>query len=715
MAQISYKIQELDCAEEAAILKKTLSPHSGILDIKFDILDGKMSVTYDPKIIDSEKIFTLIHSTGMTASLWQERKKVKIDTRKKGPLFALFFSGISLFIGLFFHYKLTEHLADIFGIGEKPFPTPLFAKLFYLLAIAFGTIYVAPKAFKALKRMQADMNLLMLIAIVGAMFIDQWFEAASVAFLFSLALFLQSWSVERAKKAISSLLDLSPQFARIIVNETELVEKKIEEVREGEKILIRPGERIPLDAIVEKGISSVNQASITGESMPISKNPGDHVYAGSINEEGALECIVNKSKNETILAQIIKTVESARARRAKSEEWVEKFAHFYTPIMIAFAIMIATIPALFFQFPWNESIYRGLVLLVIACPCALVISTPVTIVSALTSSARQGILVKSGLYLELMGKAKAIAFDKTGTLTKGKPQVQKIIPLQGYSDLELLEIAATLEKLSEHPLARAILKAAKEKKIETKLAKNFKIIKGLGAEAEIGKKSYWIGSHRLMHEKGQETEEIHQTALQLEDAGHSIIAIGNEEQVLGLISVADEPKKFARETILAIRELGIKKIILITGDNEPTAKALAQEVMIEDVRAELFPEDKIQIIEELMRQDQIVCMVGDGINDAPAMAAANIGIAMGETGTDLAFETADIVLMSDELSQIPILIRKSRKALKIIQQNISFSLGLKGIILLLSIFGLTNLWMAIGADTGASLLVIFNGLRLLKT
>ncbi|HSX12064.1 MAG TPA: heavy metal translocating P-type ATPase, partial [Rhabdochlamydiaceae bacterium] len=359
-------------------------------------------------------------------------------------------------------------------------------------------------------------------------------------------------------------------------------------------------------------------------------------------------------------------------------------------------------------------IYRGLVLLVIACPCALVISTPVSIVSALTSAAKAGILIKGGIYLEIAGRLKAVALDKTGTLTYGRPTVQKIIPLNGHTEEELLQIALALEKPSEHPIAHAILKKAEEKGIFAKHATNFKIHKGLGAEALVEGKPFWIGSHRFLHDKGQETEEVHQLALELEDAGHSVIAIGDYSHVCGLISVADEPRKFIKETLLTIKELGIHKIVLLTGDNRPTAQAIAKFCGIETFYAELLPQDKVAYVEKLVAHYKQVAMIGDGINDAPAMAAANLGIAMGAMGSDAAFETADLILMNDDLANIPRLIRHSRRTLQIIKQNIGFSLGVKTLFLILAFFGLATLWMAIAADTGASLLVVFNGLRLLK-
>lgn len=693
MQKISYHVKELHCAEEISILKKALLSKPGIKKLDFNLLHRQLNVSYDPLQMDSEKIISIIHSTGMSALLWQESREQLTHSfwERNGLLIMTLLSGLFLIAG---------------AVTKQP--------IIYLFSVLCGGFFVAPKAFASIKRFSADMNLLLLIAAIGAMAIGEWFEGATVTFLFSVAALLEYWSVDRARKAISALLDLSPTFARVITSEGKLIEKLVEEVKIGEMMLIRPGEKIPLDAVVLQGSSSVNQAPITGESLAVAKNPGDLVFAGTINEEGALECQVTKKADDTTLAHIIHMVEEARSKRASAEKWVEKFARIYTPIMLLLAILFTLIPPLFFQQEWTTWIYRGLVLLVIACPCALVISTPVSIVSGLTSSARNGILVKGGIYLELAGKLKAVAMDKTGTATYGHPEVQKIIPLNNHTEEELLSIAMALEQSSEHPLAKAILRRAEKSGIYQTHAKNFQIRKGLGAEAEIEGKPFWIGSHRFLHEKGLETEKEHALALQMEDAGHSVIAIGDASHVCGLISVADEPRKFIKETIAAIKEQGIEKVVLLTGDNEATARALSRFSGMDAYHAELLPQDKVKAVEKLSAKYGKVAMVGDGVNDAPAMAAATIGIAMGAIGTDAAFETADVILMSDDLSKIPQLIRHSRRTLSIIQQNIFFSLGLKAIFMILAFFGLATLWMAIAADTGASLLVVFNGLRLLK-
>lgn len=704
MQKASFKIKGMDCSEEIDSLKKAFRSKKGIQELSFDILNAKMVVIYDSQKTTTQDILETVASTGMKADPWTDQlEKTQMSFwEKRGRSILVASSAVFILIGFLFHPSFDE--------SQMPF----ISKAFYLSATLLATAFVLPKAWSALRRLRADMNLLMTTAIIGAVAIGELFEAASVSFLFASALLLESWSINRARQAISALMDLSPPTAHVILSQGETVEKKIEDIPLGSRILIRPGERIPLDAIVEKGSSTVNQAPITGESIPTAKNIGDTIYAGTINEEGALECQVTKKANDTTLARIIHMVQEAQSRRAESEQWVDRFASVYTPLMIVLTILFITVPPLFFLQPWMPWIYRGLVLLVIACPCALVISTPVSIVSGLTAAARNGILIKGGMYLEEASHLQAIAMDKTGTLTIGHPEVQKVIPLEGYTEQEILEKATALEKSSEHPLAKAILRRAQELNIKAERADNFQIIKGKGAEAQINGEYFWIGSHRFMHEKMQENEHIHKIVSELEDAGHSIIALGNQKHVIGLISVADSPRPLIRETIDSLRELGIEKIVMLTGDNKQTAQALAKITGVDEYFSELLPEDKVKVLENLKKTWSHIAMIGDGVNDAPAMATASLGIAMGGIGTDVAIETSDVTLMSDDISKLPWLIAHARRTIQIIKMNIGFSIGLKALFLLLNIFGLATLWMAITADMGASLLVVFNGLRLLK-
>lgn len=714
--RLSFRVIGLDCVEEISILKKAVGSREGVKDLSFDVLNAKMTVTFDSAEVTPQKVLDWVKGAGMEASLWEEREKFEKRTfwEKHGRFVMAALSGLFLFLGFIVHFFVHPNLLDILGdINEATHQIPLLAIISYLIAMVFGAFYFVPKALLAIKRLQPDMNLLMVIAMCGAIGIGQWFEGATVAFLFSVALLLEHWSVGRARRAVESLMDLSPNQA-FVMSTGGIKEVKVEEVEIGTRILIRPGGKVPLDATVDKGSTSINEAPITGESIPVSKEEGDEVFAGTINEEGAIECIVTKKANDSTLSRIIFLVQEAQSRRAGSEQWVEKFARVYTPIMIIIALLVAVIPPLLFGLSWESWFYRALVVLVIACPCALVISTPVSIVSGLTAAARNGVLIKGGMYLEFPGKLDALAMDKTGTLTYGRPEVQQVIPLNHHTEEELLMRAASLEAPSEHPLARAVLKMAAEKNINEKQASDFKIIKGKGAEGTYKGTRYWIGSHRFMHEMKQETEEIHQKALELEDAGHSIVAIGNNKHVCGLISVADQPRENINEIVRDIKSAGVKTVAMLTGDNIPSAEAIGKLAGVDFVQAELLPEDKVEAIERLKKDARVVAMIGDGVNDAPAMAAATFGIAMGAMGTDAAIETADIALMSDDLSKIPWLIRHSRRVLRVIKQNIIFSLAVKVIFLTLAITGMASLWMAIAADAGASLLVVFNGLRLLK-
>jgi len=716
--RIDYRIQGLDCSEEVAILRREVGGKPGIIDLEFDVVNARMTVEFEPDALSADAIVHAIGATGMKATPWELRRTREKGTfwQQHGRLVMTAASGAFLLIAFVTHGVMHGSLMDAFAGGHRG--THIFPRsvmLLYFFSAASGAWYVFPRALQAARRLRPDMNLLMVAAVAGAFFIGEWFEAATVAFLFALSLLLEHWSVERARSAIGSLLNLAPTTARYrCPDHGDLHEKPVEEIPLGAIVLVRPGERIALDGEVVKGQSAVNQAPITGESMPVAKGPGDQVYAGTINQEGTLEFRADRAAGETTLARIIRLVESAQARRASSQQWVDRFSTYYTPAMMVLALAIAILSPLLMGLPWSEGIYRGLVLLVIACPCALVISTPVSIVSALTSAARHGVLIKGGLYLELAGRIQVLALDKTGTLTTGQPEVQRLVTLNGHSERELLERAAALEAGSDHPLARAILRKAKEVGIDVVPAEQFTAFPGKGGEGRIEGRLFWIGSHRMLHEKSQETPDIHTRAEELEDAGHSVVAIGNDSHVCGLISIADSLREDIPQIIAEIRKAGVLRIVMLTGDNEGTARAIAAETGIEEYHCELLPEDKVEAIGRLVRENKYVAMVGDGINDAPAMAAATFGIAMGAMGTDAALETADMALMSDDLSKLPWLIRHSRRTLRNIRQNISFALGLKLVFIVLTLFGMASLWMAIAADTGATLLVVFNSLRLLN-
>ncbi len=721
MPKTAFKIIGMDCAEEVAVLKKEIGPFAGgEQNLGFDILNGKMTVSSGEDGINEDAIIRAVGRAGMKAVPWDQFRSSDIRPAessiwsRRGRLITCVMSGIMLLAGFVSHAIYTGHILTALSGDNRESPLTI---IFFLDAAVAGAWFIAPKALLALRRLRPDMNLLMSVAAVGAMILGEWFEAATVTFLFSVALLLESWSVGRARRAIGALMDLSPAMARVICpHHGEIEEKPVNQVLPGDVVVVRPGEKIPLDGVIFRGSSSVNQSPITGESVPVSKSVGDEIYAGTINNEGAFEFKVTRPASDTTLARIIHMVEEAQSHRAPSEQWVQKFAKYYTPAMMGLAIFIAVFHPLVIDGNWTRWFYEALVILVIACPCALVISTPVSIVAGLTSSARAGVLIKGGAYLEAPAHLKAIALDKTGTLTHGHPEVQEVIPFSGHTPDELLARAAALEAFSEHPLAKAILQKAEGNPMRQDIgaAQEFRSIQGKGAEAFINGRRFWIGSHRLIHERGGETPEFHAKAEELESAGHSVVAIGNDNHLCGLISVADGIRDQANNAMARLKEAGIKHIIMLTGDNEGTAKAVASAAGIDEYQAELLPEDKVKAIEKLVQKYKYVAMVGDGINDAPAMAASSIGIAMGAVGSDAAIETADIALMSDDLTKLPWLIRHSRRVLSVIKQNIWFALGLKALFLALAVTGVATLWMAIAADMGASLLVIFNSLRLLQ-
>jgi Zn2+/Cd2+-exporting ATPase len=720
MHSMTFKIHGLDCAEEVAVLQRAVGPVvGGEAHLAFDILNGTMTVDLAQETVSEAAVRQAVARTGMQALPWQEASvtaHAETAWQRHARAILCVASGLLLASGFLWHALRHGSVLDALAAGESSGHTfPLVSILLYLGAVVSGAWFIAPKALYAARTFRPDMNLLMTIAVVGAIAIGEWFEAATVAFLFALALLLESWSVGRARRAIKALVDLSPPTARCLAPDTSaVIEQPVAAVPVGTTVLVRPGEKIPLDGVVTEGSTAVNQAPITGESTPVSKAAGDEVYAGTINGDGAFAFQTTRHAADTTLARIIHLVEEAHTRRAPSEQWVEKFARVYTPAMLVLAVLIAVLPPLLFGGAWGTWVYEALVVLVIACPCALVISTPVSIVAGLTAAAREGVLIKGGAYLEAPARLRVIAFDKTGTLTYGRPTVQEVLPLDSHTERDLLAHAAALEAYSGHPLARAILEHAAAFDLTSPPAANVTALQGKGAEGTIDGTRFWIGSHRLMEERGVETVAFHATATRLEDAGHSLVAIGSAGHVCGLISLADSVRPVAPAVVRALKRLGITQVVMLSGDNQGTAQAVATTTGVDACWAELLPEDKVRLVEDLGRRFGAVAMVGDGVNDAPAMAAATIGIAMGAMGSDAAIETADIALMADDLRKLPWLIRHARRTLAVIQQNIVFALGVKLLFIGLAAAGVATLWMAIAADMGASLVVIGNGLRLLR-
>ncbi|NOY29833.1 MAG: cadmium-translocating P-type ATPase [Planctomycetes bacterium] len=714
-----FKIHGMDCAEEVATLKHALGPLAGGEDqLAFDILNAKLLV--EAGTISAEEVIEAVARTGMRAEVWQEDAGLQKDVgfwQQHGRSVLTAISGLFGLLGFLYHTKIAGGISGALGsegmgVAESVPPLAIFL---YLVGIATGVWQVFPKAWRAATSLRPDINLLMTVAVVGAAAIGEWFEAATVAFLFSVSLLLESWSVGRARRAIAALMELAPPSARI--RDANGVEKEVppKQVAVGTIFVVRPGEKIPLDGQVASGESDVNQAPITGESVPVEKVVGSEVFAGTINGDGSLEIECTKRAEDSTLASIIRMVGQAQSRRAPSEKWVEKFARIYTPVVMAIAVAILLIQPLGFGVAWADALYNALVLLVIACPCALVISTPVSVVASLASAAKNGVLIKGGVFVEAPAHLKAIAMDKTGTLTEGKPAVVDVVPLSGHSETELLERAAALESQSNHPLARAIVAEANVRDINIPAADEFEIIQGKGARGRIEGKPYWLGSHRYLEERKQETPEVHEQLEAMQQAGRTVVVVGNDKHVCGFITLADTLRPTAAETLLQLRNAGIEHLVMLTGDNQGTADVIAGEVGIDEVHAELLPADKVTAVESLVEKYGQVAMVGDGVNDAPALARATLGIAMGAAGSDAAIETADIALMADDLSKLPWLIEHSRRTLTIIRQNILFSLAVKALFVVLTFAGFASLWAAIAADMGASLLVIFNGLRLLRS
>lgn len=682
----------MDCAQEVSLLKKQLSGRPGICGLSFHILEARMTVKFEPARITVQQITEAVASAGMRAQPWTAPTEAQ---RRDWRLAATAVSGVLFLAGMLLP---EEHPAAV---------------LSYMAAVAVGFGPALRKAAAAARALRPDLHVLMTISITGAMVLGDWSEAGALAFLFSLAGLLESWSIGRARSAIAALMELSPASASVLDGQGE---RRIpaEQLQVGDVVRVRPGERIACDGVVAAGGSTVDQAIITGESMPAEKREGATVYAGTMNGEGVLEVRVTRPHSDTTLARIIRMVRESESRRAPSERFVERFARYYTPAMLMVAVLVGTVPPLFFAQSWSYWFYQGMVVLLISCPCALVISTPVTIAAALASAARHGVLIKGGVFLEAAAGLKAVAFDKTGVLTRGRPVVQSFAPMGGRTEEECLTRLAAIENTSEHPLGRAIVEYAAANGGAPPAVAAFQSLPGRGAQAEIAGETFWVGSHRLLHEKGLASGEVSRTMANLEDSEHTAVACGTESGVWAVVGLRDPVRPEASRALDELRRAGIHSLVMLTGDNQATARAVSQELGLTAYYPDLLPNDKEKAIEELRRTAGPVAMVGDGVNDAQAMSAASVGIALGRRSTDVALETADIVLLSGDLMRLPFLVLHARRAARVIRQNVVVALGLKAAFLTLAAFGLATLWMAVVADMGASLLVTFNGLRLLR-
>ncbi|MDP2886601.1 MAG: heavy metal translocating P-type ATPase [Ignavibacteria bacterium] len=694
--ETTYLINDLCCATEEQLIRKGLQRLSGIQELEFNLISHKLRVKHN---CDEETIAHQLKNIGLPGQI-ESKAGAPVNKTFRQLLASTSLSGVLFVVGI------AVQLLTSPGVT---------ADAFFLLSLLAGGWHMALKAFKAMRSFALEMNSLMIVASVGAVIIGQYAEGAAVVFLFSVSLLLESASTERTRSAIRSLMKLAPASGTVLRGSTEYT-VPLEEIRIGETVIVRPGERIPVDGRVLKGASSVDEAAITGEPFPSPKSSGDAVYAGTFNQLGVLFINVTRQSSDSTIARIMHLVEEAQNKKAPSQTAVERFARYYTPAVFILAICVALVPPLFFEALFTDWFYRSLVLLVIACPCALVISTPVTLASAITNAARNGILIKGGKHLELLAGLRAIAFDKTGTLTQGRASVAEIVSLNSLSEREILRIAAAAEVHSEHHLAEALLRKAKESGIQLANieTEDFSSITGKGIRTRVDGRTYIIGNHLLMEELGVCSPLVEEKLAQLEGAGKTVVILSDEKSVLGLISISDEIRSEGRETVRKLRELGIERVALLTGDNQGTARAVAEQLGVDELQAELLPDGKLRAIETLRKRYGTVGMVGDGINDAPALAAADVGIAMGGAGSDIALETGNIVLLSDNIEKIPHAIALGKKAIRIIWQNISIALLTKSVFLVLGVFGWTSLWLAILADDGAALIVILNALRVLK-
>ena len=721
-----FSVPQMDCMEEVGLIRQslaTLLPDDSRL--RFDIPQRTVQIDLSETDLTAAQVQTALQQSGLKIEL-RTGKSPDLELLPSSPRWRredlwTMLSGLGLLI------VLIVSAIPRTQSGDSPIPgLDLIEMLGVVLAIATGLKTVLPKAIRSVLRLQPDMNLLLVLATVGALSLRDWTEAASIVFLFAVANSLEAWSVSQAQRAIDRVLQLTPPVTQRLTDGDTPQTVPVAEVHVGERIRIGPGERIPLDGIILTGESLLDQSTLTGESVPVLKRIGDPVFAGTVNGAAALELRVTSDIHTSTVAQVAELVQQAQSRRSARERWVDRFARWYTPLILAASLLLVLIPAILVPDQWTVWLYRGLVLLVIGCPCALVISTPVSIVAGLACAARHGVLLKGGTALERAAGLRAVAFDKTGTLTTGRLTVQQVIPSGGHSAEELLRVAASVEAVSSHPLAKAIVTYASEQQLALLPATDLREIAGLGAEANIEGVSSWAGSAKLLQQRIVATMGENRPAEvnhPLPDAGpqesrangaKSVVYVGQGADLLGRILLRDEIRPTALAAMEQLRALGMTHLCVLTGDLKSTAESIAQELRLTEVHAELLPADKLRIVRELVEATGATAMVGDGINDAPALAEASLGIAMGQSASDIAIATADVAMLTTDLTRLPWLVRHARRTLQVIQQNIAFALLVKAVFAVLAVMGATTLWGAIAADTGASIVVIFNGLRLLS-
>lgn len=704
-----FRISSMDCAAEESEIRRALEPITGIRGLSFQL--GARTLAIDAPADLVLQALEVIRRAGFDPQPIQPLGDEPSHSENDGHEHN-FSSGMGRMVGALVLAVLAESVSYF---APDALPWKVLGMAVAAIAIGLAGLDTYKKGWFALRNGKLNINALMTVAVTGAFLLGQWPEAAMVMALYAIAELIEAKAVDRARNAIKGLLALAPDTAEV-QQQAGWQTMPVKSVELGAIVRIKPGERVPLDGVVTAGNSTINQAPVTGESIPVDKAVGDAVFAGTINETGALEFKVTAAANNSTLARIIHAVEQAQGTRAPTQRFVDRFAGVYTPVVFALALAVVVLMPLLTSVTWMEAAYKALVLLVIACPCALVISTPVTVVSGLAAAAKKGILIKGGVHLETARKLKAIALDKTGTITEGKPKlVEWLLVDPSANKIEVERIALSLAANSDHPVSKAIAAGLVAQNTEQAVSvEGFAALVGRGVQGAIQGQDYVMGNHRLIEERGQCSPNLEAVLKTHEEAGRTVTLLASTAGVLALFAVADTIKDSSKGAITELKDLGVTPVML-TGDNVATAKALALQAGIDDARGNLLPEDKLTAIKDMQQRYGATGMSGDGINDAPALAQADIGFAMGGMGTDIAMEAADVVIMNDDLRRIASTIRLSRDTHAVLWQNIALALGIKAVFLVLAIFGTATMWMAVFADMGASLLVVFNGLRLLRT
>lgn len=693
----TMRVTDMDCPDCALSIEHILGRQDGVLDVSVNYAAEKMVVEYDGRVIDRAAIKKRVRRLGYSL---QEQGASRGWLRENWELALSLASGLFLAVGFFGQV--------FFGL-----PQPAAIAL-YVLAYLTGGLDATRHGFHAAINLRFDIDFLMVVAAVGAAILGEWAEGALLLFLFSLGHALEHFAMDRARRAIEALGEITPKTARV-KRDGEEKELPVEDLLRGDIVIVRPGERVPIDGEVVEGRSSVDQSPITGESLPVEKSPGDEVFAGTVNGENTLEVRVRRLADDTTLARVIKMVEEAQTQKSPTQQFTDRFTRVFVPAVLTGAALVIVVPPALGLLPWGESFLRGMTILVAASPCALGIATPSAVLSGVAQAARNGVLIKGGVHLENLGAVEAIAFDKTGTITLGEPAVDDLVAVEGAGREEVLAVAAAVESRSSHPLAQAVVKEAERLALALPPVGELQSVTGRGVHAELDGKSAMIGNLKLFeaHESLPVPERIVEQVGKLEAEGKTTMVVFDGKRFLGLIGLADQPRREARATLERLRRLGIRALIMLTGDNEKVAATIADEVGLTDFKADLLPEEKVGVIRDLLAEYGRVAMVGDGVNDAPALATSTVGIAMGAGGTDVALETADVALMADDLSRLPFAVGLSRRSRHIIRQNLIVSLGVIALLIPAALFGLAGIGLAIVFHEGSTLVVVANALRLL--